>query len=174
MSDEALIKAYVKGQAVAFECLYLRHKQSLYSFLVRQCTEQSVCEELAHDTWLAVINQATRFTPDARFKTWLYRIAHNRLVDYWRKHPANRTRLLEEVSEAMLATKDNSAEMIELRELLANLDVLSAEQMEALLLKIEGFSHLEIAAITGAKRETVKSRLRYATRHLRMSAEVTS
>jgi RNA polymerase sigma-70 factor (ECF subfamily) len=174
MSDEALIRAYSKGQVIAFECLYRRHKQSLFAFLLRQCSNRSVCEELVHDTWVAVINRAQSFAPEARFKTWLYRIAHNRLIDYWRTGHTECTTLLDEVVQSSHFVEDNVTQQIELSELLRSLKVLSNEQMEAVLLKIEGFSHAEIAAITDVKRETVKSRLRYATQHLRLSAEVTS
>ena len=60
---------------------------------------------------------------------------------------------------------------MELSDILENLKTLSNEQTEALLLKIEGFSYQEIADITSSKTETVKSRLRYATEHLRLQVE---
>ncbi len=174
MRDEALMAAYAGGDALAFETLYRRHKSALFLFLRRQMDNAAVCEELAHDTWFAVINQAGAYQPTAKFKTWLFRIAHNRLVDHWRKHSCTTIALIDEIVDAVSVTEDTVSQGLELSELLRNLESLSMEQTEALLLKIEGFSHAEIAEITDAKQETVKSRLRYATRHLRFTMEASS
>jgi len=85
-SDSALMSAYAKGHNHAFEYLYSRHKKRLFNFLQRQCDNRAVCQELTHDTWLAVINRADSYQPTANFTTWLFRIAHNRLIDHWRKN----------------------------------------------------------------------------------------
>jgi len=169
------MKAYANGDGFAFECLYKRNKSPLFLFLRRQCPNESICEELAHDTWLAVIRQAENsYLDSAKFRTWLFRIAHNRLVDYWRKHGSNASVLFEEITDTIGSTSDTSSQSIELQQLLDNLESLSNEQTETLLLKIEGFSHAEIASITDTKQETVKSRLRYATQRLRTLMEVAS
>jgi RNA polymerase sigma factor (sigma-70 family) len=120
---------------------------------------------------LAVINQAPSYTNTAKFTTWLFRIAHNRLVDHWRKHSNRHTLVLDEVSE-QLSHDGNIVRGLEIEELFSNLSVLPAKKIEALLLKIEGFSHSQIAEITNTKQETVKSRLRYATAQLRATAEL--
>ena len=143
-------------------------------FLRRQSDNYAVCEELAHDTWLAVINQASFYQPNAKFKTWLFRIAHNRLVDHWRKHGRSASVLFEELNEVSLKNDDTSSREFELKQLLKLLESLSPEQTETMLLKIEGFSHAEIADITSSKSETVKSRLRYATQHLKSALEAAS
>jgi len=85
--------------------------------------------------------------------------------------------LFEELSDVVANDQENNRQAsvdsnLQLQDILANLAVLSAEQTEALLLKIEGFSHAEIAEITSAKQETVKSRLRYAAKHLKLSMEL--
>jgi len=171
MRDEALMAAYANGESLAFEALYHRHKYALFLFLRRQMDNAAVCEELAHDTWFAVINQASTYQATAKFKTWLFRIAHNRLVDHWRKQSATCTALFDEIVDAASVMEDTVSQGLELSELLRNLESLSTEQTETLLLKIEGFSHAEIAEITHCKQETVKSRLRYATKRLRLTME---
>ena len=179
VSDERLLMLFASGDTPAFDVLYQRHKSALFSFLRRQCNDIGVAEELAHDSWLAVIKQATGFQENALFKTWLYRIAHNRLVDYWRKYGRSNDALFAELSDVSRAlgqnadVVDRSSESIELAQLLSQLDTLSDEQTTTLLLKIEGFSHAEIASITNTKQETVKSRLRYATQRLRVAMELT-
>jgi RNA polymerase sigma-70 factor (ECF subfamily) len=166
--------AYAHGQNEAFECLYLRHKQKLYSFLRRQCDNSAIAEELSHDTWVAVIRRVGDYQPKAKFTTWVFQIAHNRLVDHWRKQGRS-TEFLEHQIEIQIETQaDNSSNVIQLNELIEKLKTLPPAQVETLLLKVEGFSHAEIAAITDTKQETVKSRLRYITQRLHKSIEVQS
>lgn len=173
LKDERLMSKYARGDVEAFECLYARHKSALYLFFIRQCNNTAIAEELAHDSWLAVITSASNYRPKAQFKTWLYRIAHNRLVDHYRKNGASAELLLNEIRHHTNEYEEPVLRAQELRELISGLEILPAEQLEALLLKIEGFSYLEIAEITHSKKETVKSRLRYASKQLRLAAEVT-
>lgn len=162
-SDEALMLAYQRGDVAAFDSLYRRHKDGLFTFLYRSCPRQAIVEELAQEAWEGVIDAAARYHPDARFRTWLYRIAHNRLVDFWRRRD-NRMDSLEGVPEPV-ATGDGAAELRQA--VMEAVAALPGEQRDALLLQEQGFSLGDIAAITGAERETVKSRLRYARRQLR-------
>jgi len=182
VTDETLLGQYAEGNSRAFEILYTRHKKTLYSFIRRQCNNTQIAEELTHDAWLAIIKQAdkfqtntledSRFQHGVSFKAWLYRIAHNRLIDYWRQHGRSNQVLLNELRSSTMA-EDRSSQNIEIAELLNQLKSLSEEQATTLLLKIEGFSHAEIANITDTKQETVKSRLRYATQRLRVEMELT-
>jgi len=171
LSDEMLMRAYARGDQNAFTQLYERHKLSLYHFLLRQTNRQSVCEELAHDAWLAVIRQSANYQSTAKFKTWLFRIAHNRLVDYWRRQKHRSKLVVVEELEELAIAQDKVDESLRLRELGDHLEHLSAEQLSTLLLKVEGFSYAEISKITQTKKETVKSRLRYATKTLKLSME---
>ena len=164
-SDEALMLAYQRGDTTAFECLYRRHKDGLFAFLYRSCSRPAVVEELAQDAWVGVVNSALSYQPQARFKTWLYQIAHNRLVDFWRRRD-NQLANLENVPEP--ATEENSAAADErTAELMAAVGQLPPEQRDTLLLREQGFSQREIADITRCGEETVKSRLRYARKQLR-------
>ncbi|RBP48934.1 RNA polymerase sigma-70 factor (ECF subfamily) [Arenicella xantha] len=174
MRDESLMAAYAKGDAIAFDELYARHKHAVFQFLRRQCPSVQVCEELVQDTWLAVIHGAPNYQPTAQFRTWLYRMAHNRLVDHWRRFGSSSNVLFEELSDALAVLPDTTTREIELDDLLLQLEQLPQEQVETLLLKTAGFSHTEIADITSTKPETVKSRLRYATQRLRVSMGVAS
>lgn len=164
-SDEALMLAYGRGDVSAFECLYQRHKDGLFAFLYRSCPRQEVVEEVAQDAWTAVINQAANYRPEASFKTWLYSIARNRLADFWRRRD-NRHSGLDGVADPTTKNAD-PARHDEGGELLAAIGTLPGEQRDALLLQLQGFSLGDIATITGAGEETVKSRLRYARKTLR-------
>src|SRR5437016_3822523 len=83
--DEQLMLAYRDGDAAAFETLYARHRARLYRFVLRSVKSRAIGEELFQEIWMRVIEARLRYKPQARFTTWLYTIAHNHLVDHWRK-----------------------------------------------------------------------------------------
>lgn len=168
-SDEALMLAYQRGDTAAFDSLYHRHKDGLFAFLYRSCSRRAVVEELAQDAWMAVINSAPGYRTEARFKTWLYQIAHNRLVDFWRRRDNQHTGL-ENVPEPATETNPEAADELT-EQLMSAIGQLPNEQRDALLLQEQGFSQREIANITRCPEETVKSRLRYARAQLRRQLE---
>jgi RNA polymerase sigma factor (sigma-70 family) len=171
--DEELMLAYGRGDAGAFETLYRRHRGPLFRFMLRALSNsaghRSTAEEVFQEAWIRVIEARGRYTPQARFTTWLYTIAHNLLVDHWRKKGLT---LLQLEDDAPLAAPDNPARQAEARESLARLlqaiDALPVVQREAFLLHQEaGLTVAEIAAVTGAGEEAAKSRLRYAMAKLK-------
>ena len=179
--DEDLMLAYAAGDAAAFDALYARHKGGLYRYVLRQCTHAGVAEELFQDVWMNVLRARASYVPSARFATWLYRIAHNRLIDHWRA-----TGQVELVSagvddddplDAIAAARDDEPDaQANARErstrLYSACAALPAMQREAFLLHQEGGLELaEIAELTGAGVETVKSRIRYAVAKLRLELE---
>src|SRR5258706_107550 len=83
--DEELMLAYRGGDARAFETLYARHRTRLFRFVLRSIKLRAVAEELYQEIWMRLIEARASYSPKARFNTWLYTLAHNRLVDHWRK-----------------------------------------------------------------------------------------
>ena len=83
--DEELMLAYGGGDAGAFDTLYARHRGGLFRFVLRAVKDRGVAEELFQEVWVRVIESRSRYAPKARFTTWLYTIAHNLLVDHWRR-----------------------------------------------------------------------------------------
>jgi RNA polymerase sigma-70 factor (ECF subfamily) len=163
-SDEALMQAYQRGDTGAFESLYQRHKDGLFTFLYRSCPRPAVVEELAQEAWFGVVRAAPDYRPGAAFRTWLYQIGRNRLADYWRRRDNHHTDL--ELAPEPVASNAGEAGDLEAR-LMAAIGALPAEQRDTLLLQEQGFSLSDIAAITGSGVETIKSRLRYARGQLR-------
>lgn len=157
--------AYHRGDASAFECLYRRHKDGLFAFLYRSCPHTAVAEDVAQEAWEAVINNAAHYEPRASFKTWLYQIGRNRMVDHLRRR-ANHTEPLDSAPEPAAGPTDEDFNAME-RQVLAAVGALPRDQRDAVLLKEQGFSIAEIAEITRAGQETVKSRLRYGRSQLR-------
>src|SRR5438552_9281400 len=83
-SDEELMLRYGRGDARAFELLYRRHRLPLYRFLLRQVGNAATAEELFQDLWMRVVNSRGRYEARAKFTSWVYAIAHNRLMDFYR------------------------------------------------------------------------------------------
>jgi RNA polymerase sigma-70 factor (ECF subfamily) len=87
-SDDALMGAYAAGDAAAFEALYARHQAALYRFVRRLlgCALAAQADEVFQDTWLRVVQARERWQPQgATFRTWLYTLAHHRVVDLLRR-----------------------------------------------------------------------------------------
>jgi RNA polymerase sigma-70 factor (ECF subfamily) len=172
-SDEQLMLAYGAGDSAAFELLYSRHRGPLFRFMVRQVRDHGTAEELYQDVWQRVITARQRYAPEAKFSTWLFQIAHNRLTDHWRalqhRPPAPADAEERTAREADPQTPERQLSAFEeRRRLQLALEELPDEQREVVLLRLEQELSLEqIGEITGVGRETVKSRLRYALDKLR-------
>ncbi|OLC69414.1 MAG: hypothetical protein AUH79_01395 [Betaproteobacteria bacterium 13_1_40CM_4_64_4] len=167
-TDEDLMLAYAAGDITAFDALYARHKGGVYRYLLRQC----------RDVWMNLIRARSSYAPTAKFTTWLYRLAHNRLIDHYRASghltlvSADDEAHADAIAALPGARSDDPRVRAENRELgerlRAAVAALPPAQREAFLLQQEGgLSLAEIAAVTGVGTETVKSRLRYALAKLR-------
>ena len=176
VSDETLMQSYRDGDAGSFETLYSRHKGGLYRYLLRQCGNAAIAEELFQDVWMKLIGARAHYEVTAKFTTWLYQMARNHFIDYYRRQKI--TGILNPVpadcdpEEVPVRPQEQPEHLVEVQEqadlLLQLVDQLPEDQREAFMLREEGgFSIEEIAAITGVNHETAKSRLRYAVNKLR-------
>ncbi len=177
-SDEALMLRYQAGDAGAFDLLYARHRGGLFRFITRQCRAREHAEELFQEVWVNLIQARERYRDEAQFRTYLFTIAHNKLMDYFRRHGRVELRLYEfdgeESAVDQLATSRVDEPLVRAESqqqgaaILRAIEALPAPQREAFLLHEEGgFSIEEIAATVGCNAETAKSRLRYAVAKLR-------
>lgn len=176
--DSALMLGYAAGDAAAFDALYARHKGGVYRYLLRHCGNAGTADELFQDVWMSVVRTRASYVPAASFATWLYRIAHNRIIDHWRSSARaqwvstdgdDETDSVHPIAAPRTDEPAVRAEARDLRErLFAALRALPPPQRDVFLLHQEGGLTLaEIAALTDAGVETVKSRLRYASGRLR-------
>src|SRR6202795_3277587 len=83
-SDESLMARFARGEAAAFEVLYRRHEMRIWRYLNRHVGNRECANELMQEVWFAVARDAPRYQPTARFTTWLFTLAHNRMVDWFR------------------------------------------------------------------------------------------
>lgn len=175
ISDEQLMLNYQQGDTAAFEQLYSKHKGPLYRYFVRQLSQKSLAEDLYQDTWGKVIKAAGNYQVTAKFTTWLYRIAHNLLIDHVRA-----VKPLDEAADMGDETMDNFDASINNEQAHGRPDEqledeqkakllkscvasLPAVQKEAFLLNIElGLTAAAISDIADVTLEATKSRIRYA------------
>ena len=187
ISDESLMLRYCSGDYSAFEMLYQRHSRGLYRFISWQSPRIDWADDITQDTWTRLHYARANYKPQASFKTLLYQIARNRLIDLLRQQHATLASDLgktiedgtevfdsianqmphEDTPDAALMQKQHSARLHQA------INKLPPEQKEVLIL--HQFSELtlsEIATLTNIKQETVKTRLRYAMQKLRLSLAI--
>ncbi len=164
--------SYGAGDAEAFEILYQRYKTPLYRFVFGQC-DKELADELFQDVWLKVINNRHQYKVTASFKTWLYQVARNRIIDQYRRKSIrpvdNNIDTLDSVeSTAVVSPEKNLQTQTQYEVLLDAITELPTDQKQAFLLREEaGLSIEQIAETCGVNFETAKSRLRYAIKKLR-------
>lgn len=177
ITDEQLKLRCQSGDYAAFEQLYHRHKNPLYRFVLRQCTDKELTKDIVQDVWLSIHKACGKYVPTAKFTSWLYRIAHNRIIDYYRQSakgiPVSYDDSTFSEQEMLNSDRQNEPDNLiqsaqETERLLQVISSLQESQREAALLHLEkGFSVAEIADITQVNPETAKSRLRYALKKIR-------
>ena len=178
VSDETLMIRYRDGDAQAFEVLYARHKGPLYRYLRRQCESTANADELFQDVWMKLIGARDRYEMRAKFTTYLYHLAHNRLIDHYRRAKTGipisygddmEESVIEQIPDSAVHQPDNDLDRRRLgKRLLEHISALPEAQRETFLLREEaGLSLAELATTTGVNAETAKSRLRYALARLR-------
>jgi len=160
-ADELLMLAYAKGDVPSFEALYLRHKDALYRYVVRQVSDLDLAHDLYQECWSRIIKAATSYTHESKWTTWAYRIAHNLVVDHYRGlKPVD----AEVDTESVLHSPERIHEQGVLSEQINHcMRRLPAVQLEAFILSQETDLTLKmISEVVEASHEAVKTRLRYA------------
>ena len=101
--DAQLMLAYARGEMRAFETLYSRHRGALYRYLTRQARDGEIANDLFQEVWSRVIVNRARYEPRAKFRTFLFTLAHNCFIDHCRRTKARPAGLrIEEADDADL------------------------------------------------------------------------
>jgi RNA polymerase sigma-70 factor (ECF subfamily) len=192
-TDEMLMIRYQRGDRQAFAELVSRHARRVYNFVLRQLRDEGLAEDITQETFLRVVQSAAQFKNEARFATWLYGIVRSACLDHERRRPdrppASSDGRLDPVGGR--AAAGEKAPTTQLPDLLpesgpldgAERSVVSSqvgasivrvlgdlpdEQREVFLMReIANLPFEDIALITVAPVELVKSRMRYALDRLR-------
>lgn len=174
ISDKELMVELQNGNKVAFDELFNRHKGELYRYLLHKSNNKSDAEDLFQEVWEKMYKARSKFKANASFKTWLYTIANHHFIDYYRKK--KRRNGMNQINpgnlQANIVAGENSqpahqvAKAQQRNLMLKYVAALPEEQRDVFLLREEGLSLNEIANILEIKKDTAKSRLRYAVNKL--------
>jgi RNA polymerase sigma-70 factor, ECF subfamily len=184
--DAQLMARYATGDAQAFELLYARHKTWLYRVLLRNLRDEALAQDVFQETWLTIVRTAHSYEPRAKFSTWLYGLARQRLIDALRRqaaqpelqfaafNPEDEQSAFENIEDPHVPDPADQAAWRQFGDALVSaLDQLPAQQREVFILWTEAeLSVEEIAAALQQDAEATKSRLRYARAKLRAALTV--
>lgn len=179
--DRELVSTYLEGNEKAFETLLLRHKDKVYRFIYMKVRDGALAEDIFQDTFIKVVRtlKSGAYNEEGKFLPWAMRIAHNLIIDYFRKK--NKVRLISESSSMrddynVFHTIDNDEKTIEetisqgeLEQQMVDLiDFLPETQRDILRKRIfKEMSFKDIAYEEDISINTALGRMRYALINLR-------
>ncbi len=178
LSDNSLVKQFVDGDQSAIELLINRHKNRVYTYIVLVVKNQHLAEDIFQDTFIKVIRslKTGRYTEDGKFISWVLRIAHNLIIDHFRREKLLNTTSNDDFGMDILNSSKFADDTIEdqlvydqitsdLRDLI---EELPDDQREVVVMRhYLGLSFKEIADQTGVSINTALGRMRYALINLR-------
>jgi RNA polymerase sigma-70 factor (ECF subfamily) len=178
LTDNELVVQFVNGDAQAIETLIHRYKNKVYTYILLTVRDQQLAEDIFQDTFLKVIKSLTdgRYQENGRFLQWVMRIAHNLVIDYYRREKQMNTVSSEKYDFDLFNSQKFSDQTIEdeiidfqiTRDIRRLVDELPADQKEIILLRhYGGLSFKEIADQTNVSINTALGRMRYALINLR-------
>jgi len=178
LSDNELVSKFVSGDQSSLEILITRYRKQVYSYIVLLIKNQHLAEDIFQDTFVKVIRSLHegRYRDDGKFLAWVVRIAHNLVIDHFRREKqmnsvSNNEFGMDILNSKRFATKTIEDEIIheQIEEDVRNLvDYLPEDQKEVLILRHYcGLSFKEIADQTNVSINTALGRMRYALINLR-------
>lgn len=182
MTDEELVVSYARGNNTAFDVLLERHKQSLYTYILSTVRHNGLADDIFQDTFIKAITSIRqgRYTETGKFKSWLMRIAHNLMIDYFRQKKIENTVSNDDYeldlwNNSALCEDTVEVEMVrtqvlsDVKKLVGYLPVPQRDVLEMRYYKDLSFK--EIADTTGVSVNTALGRMRYAILNMRKMAE---
>ena len=180
-TDPVLVSAFIKGDDLAIKLLIERHRSRIFNFIYSKVSNRDISEDIFQDTFLKVIRtvKSKRYNEEGKFVPWVMRIAHNLVIDHFRKQ--NRIPVQRNSSEfdvfTMISDSTLNAEnkiikdQVEL-DVVKLLDLLPNDQREVLEMRLfKDMSFKEISEQTGVSINTALGRMRYALINLRKAVD---
>lgn len=177
MPDAVLVKYYVAGDEEALEALIKRHQSRIYGFILSKIADRDLADDIFQDTFIKVIHtlKSDRYNEEGKFLPWVTRIAHNLVMDYFRKE---KRAGMQRDSEALpffsfLKDDGDTIESFMIKEQIEE-DVrilireLPEDQQQVIMMRMyQDLSFKEIAELTDVSINTALGRMRYALLNLR-------
>ncbi len=178
IEDFELVKRFVDGDASSIEVLIERHKNKVFTYILMIVKDKQLAEDIFQDTFVKVIASLKkgRYQEKGIFSSWVIRIAHNLVIDHFRKSKQLKTYSSEDgemdvFNSQKLAEDTIEDELIDkqiVSDIRKVIDLLPNEQKEVIMLRHYGnLSFKEIAEQTGVSINTALGRMRYALINLR-------
>jgi len=182
ITDYELITQFIKGEQSCFEQLIHRHKNKVFSYISLYIRDKALVEDIFQDTFLKVIQsvKAGRYSDNGKFLSWVMRIAHNLIIDHFRRLKQVNTISNDNYESDLFNSKSLAEDNIEdhmikkqihkdVRNIINNLP---DDQREVIILRhYSGLSFKEIAEITDVSINTALGRMRYALINMRKIME---
>jgi RNA polymerase sigma-70 factor (ECF subfamily) len=182
ISDYELVTRFVKGEQSCFETLILRHKNKVFAYISLYIRDQALAEDIFQDTFLKVIQSVKcgKYADNGKFLSWVMRIAHNLIIDHFRRLKQMNTISNDNYESDIFNSKQFAEENVEdimvkkqihqdIRKMISHLP---DDQREVVILRhYAGLSFKEIADITNVSINTALGRMRYALINMRKLME---
>lgn len=181
LDDKELIKRYLSGNEISLEIIINKHKRRVYSYIFNVVKNQALADDIFQDTFIKVINtlKSGAYNEEGKFVHWVMRIAHNLVIDYFRKKkrfPIKESHNEKDVFETLNLYTESIEDVMIVEQIHQDLktliEYLPAEQKEVLILRhYVGMSFKEIAEETNVSINTALGRMRYAILNIRRLVE---
>ncbi len=178
ISDQELVTRFLDGDKVSLDALILRHKNRVYTYILLIVRKQALAEDIFQETFIKVIKslQEGKYKDNGKFLSWVMRIAHNLIIDHFRKEKQMNMVSNDDYETSVFNSKKFSEDTVEdlmvfnqiCTDVRSLIDELPEDQKEVVLLRhYGGLSFKEIAEQTNVSINTALGRMRYALINLR-------
>ncbi|MBC7494859.1 MAG: sigma-70 family RNA polymerase sigma factor [Flavobacterium sp.] len=179
--DALLVKSYIDGNENALSILINKHQSKIYGFIYSKLSDRDVADDVFQDTFIKVIKtlKTKLYNEEGKFLPWVMRIAHNLIIDHYRKN--SKMPMLRETEEFSIFSLISDKAMNVEQSLIAFqvetdiqkiIEKLPNDQKEVVMMRIyQDLSFKEISDLTGVSINTALGRMRYALQNLRKVIE---
>lgn len=182
LTDHELVLQFVNGEQSSFEILINRHKDKVYTYIFLMVKNEDLAQDIFQETFIKVVKSlhAGKYQENGKFSSWVVRIAHNLIIDHFRKEKQMKTFSNDDYESDIFNSVRFSEKTVEegiiyeqiMTDVRQLVDFLPDEQKEVILLRhFMGLSFKEIADQTDVSINTALGRMRYALINLRKLVE---
>ena len=178
LSDQVLVKKYINGDHYSFEVLLNRHKSRVFAFIMSKIKNKDLSEDIFQDTYVKVVNslQKGKYNEEGKFLPWVMRIAHNLVIDHFRKQKKmhmvrsnNDFDIFDIIKDDNINVDDRLIRDQIFSDLRNLINLLPNDQKEVLMMRyFEEMSFKKIAEHFDISINTALGRMRYALINLRV------